>query len=152
MNSQTYKDIIELLSLLLTQFQFNNLIDVQYVFIILITLFNLKEIIKHFDNEHIINYIYYLFLISRPNDFDLINECFAKYTSVIKNKFSINVPIHLWSFFSYFSDIICIYYLSYLDDTLIEFHQSNETIKFEKNNLSSSLTQKTSCSKIIIEK
>ena len=145
LSSQITKDIDEMLSYMFYKAKPLHLFELEHSLLILTTLYNLKEILKLFDNKRIIQYVYIILIISRPNDFDLINKCFEEYTAVVdlnkKEVFSIEIPLEYQQFYFYFSDILCCYYLSYLNDDLIFYSGEKEENKCDRKRLYASLTK-----------
>ena len=92
--------------------------DVVHIIQILLLFYILKDILKYADNESLYEYLYIIFILSRPNDSAYISECFQPYTDTIKNidLSTANINNESLQFYLHLSDIVCLYYISYLNE------------------------------------
>ena len=90
--------------------------DIRQNFILLFFLYHLKEILKYSESYRLINFIYIILLLSRSSKSIQITACLKDYISI--TPMTIELPSDLspaiLPFYYHFSDIICLYYVSYL--------------------------------------
>lgn len=90
----------------------------EHNFLILTTLYNVKDIMKFADDSLLIQCIYIILLLSRPQDISVINCAFQEYTKILNCSAEIDFEIveEVQPFYFYLCDVLCLYYLSYLDE------------------------------------
>lgn len=108
-----------------------------YVLVVSI-LFLLKDILQYSSKHQLMNYIYILLVISRRSDTIIINNNLQKFISINVFKKEYYKELDNFPFIQYFGDILCLYYLSYLNkkkenDVFLFFQAVKKTIK-ESNN------------------
>ena len=90
--------------------------DIRQNFILLFFLYHLKEILKYSESYHLINFIYIILLLSRSSKSIQITACLKDYISITPMTFELPSDLSpaILPFYYHFSDIICLYYVSYL--------------------------------------
>ena len=109
--------------------------DFNHALLILTIFFTLKDILRYSSSSQLIKYIYILLVISRIKDYDLINDCFEGYCPIIKNNIKPSIIIfpEYQHFFYYFSDLVCLNYISYIDDDIPFFGKEAKSPSNKKN-------------------
>ncbi len=89
----------------------------EYIMIIISMLFMLKEILRHSDEQQIINYIYILLCLGRPDDLTKINSTFSQYITIKPLSFKLELSLLLRELLLYYHycDIVSLYYICYLN-------------------------------------
>ena len=133
-NNNTLKDINYLLSSIINKTNAIITCDFKYNLIILVALFNLREILKYSEDDIIMKYIYISFLLGNVKDYKKINDCFKNYTTVFNTIIdTIKIPTlsrKFHHFYYYLSDIVCLYYMSYLKEIKNKAKLYNSIISF----------------------
>ena len=90
--------------------------DIRQNFLLLFLLYHLKELLKYAETSQLINLIYIILLLSRSSKSIQITACLKDYITI--TPMEIQLPSDLspavLPFYYHFSDIICLYYVSYL--------------------------------------
>ena len=109
-------------------------------FLILTTLYTVKDIMKFADDSLLIQYIYIILLLSRPQDISVINSAFQEYTKILNSSAVLDYKIdeEVQPFYFYLCDVLCLYYLSFLDEE-ISYYEKGKMKKGTKKRVGYSI-------------
>ena len=128
--NQTFIDINTIITYLFSEACPYEQFDLVHIIQILLLFYTLKDILKYADTENIFKYLYIIFILSRPNDSAYISECFNPYAKTIRSidLSNANINNELLQFYLHLSDVVCLYYISFLnekkEDTRLEEFKS----------------------------